>query len=330
MSGEGDKRIKVIAGTTGRSFGSESAAVAVQSVSDAKLYVELKATFYDFCGQQLVKTFTYTVPPRGKVGGSPFFDGFEFSPKCEGSKKYGDKFVTRLSNVKLELVSIKEVGTGNKAVTLKALKCDDLVQYRDKKLLIQWDKQRAKYQVRAELVNDIKKQKETLQRSSRAATTDLHIITLTLKTAANTIEDLIAVSSPQGHLLKTAREAGKKAVTRVAVYEAIKKGDKALEALSAEQVEKTIAIQALTELGKLGNILSLVKNFHDNINTWADYQKLKEDVNKQMAAFDRAIEKYNGQLAKSMAGFEEINQYKEYIDAYLAENCKGPGSTKNQ
>ena len=323
LQGAGDKRITAFIGSTGWSMGSESSSVVVQNLTNTKLYVKFLATYSDFCGNKSTHTFSLTVNPMAKAGGSPWFDGYSFTTKCEGNKQYSDKFKSRLSNIKLELVSIKEDATAKTTTDKnKAVDCRQLAQYRDNKLLAQWDKQRNKYKIKGELVSDIKKQKETLQKTSKAATSDWHIVTLTLKTAANTIEDLINVSSPQGHLLKTAKDAGVKYVTKVAVYEAIKKGDKALEALSSEEVQKTIAVQAATDLGKLGSLLGLIKNLHDNINNWSDYQKVKEEVNKQMAALNNAVVKYNTELGKSAGSFKEINQYKNYIDAYLAEHCK--------
>ena len=304
-------------------MGSEGTSVLVQNLSETKLYVKFLATYSDFCGNKSTHTFSLTVNPKAKAGGSPWFDGHDFSTKCKSDKQYNDKFRSRLSNIKLELVSIKEAATANTNTDKnKAIDCKQLVQYRDNKLPALWDRQRNKYKIKAELVSDIKNLKDTLLKTSKVATSDWQIVRLTLKMAANTIEDLINISSPQGHLLKTAKDAGVKYVTKVAVYEAIKKGDKALEALYSEDVHNTILTHAVTDLGKLGSLLGAIKNFRDNINNWSDYQEVKGEVNKQMAALNKAVDKYNSELNKTAGSINEINQYKNYIDAYLAEHCK--------
>ncbi|RZS74433.1 hypothetical protein EV199_0281 [Pseudobacter ginsenosidimutans] len=323
LSGAGDKRITAFIGSTGWSMGSEGTSVLVQNLSETKLYVKFLATYSDFCGNKSTHTFSLTVNPKAKAGGSPWFDGHDFSTKCKSDKQYNDKFRSRLSNIKLELVSIKEAATANTNTDKnKAIDCKQLVQYRDNKLPALWDRQRNKYKIKAELVSDIKNLKDTLLKTSKVATSDWQIVRLTLKMAANTIEDLINISSPQGHLLKTAKDAGVKYVTKVAVYEAIKKGDKALEALYSEDVHNTILTHAVTDLGKLGSLLGAIKNFRDNINNWSDYQEVKGEVNKQMAALNKAVDKYNSELNKTAGSINEINQYKNYIDAYLAEHCK--------
>lgn len=323
LSGAGDKRITAFIGSTGWSMGSEGTSVLVQNLSDTKLYVKFLATYSDFCGNKSTYNFSLTVNPKAKAGGSPWFDGHSFTTKCKGDKQYSDKFRSRISNIKLELVSIRKGATANTNTDKnKAIDCKQLVQYRDNKLVAQWDRQRNKYKIKAETISDIKKLKDTLLKTSKVATSNWQIVRLTLKMTANTIEDLINISSPQGHLLKTAKDAGVKYVSKVAVYEAIKKGDKALDALYSEDVHTTILTHAVTDLGKLGSLLGAIKNFRDNINNWSDYQEVKGEVNKQMLALNKAVEKYNLELSKTANNIKEINQYKNYIDAYLAEHCR--------
>jgi hypothetical protein len=105
-----DKRIKAFFATPGRSFGSEETVVAVENLTDKKLSVEFSVTYTDLCGVTTTKKFTHTVPAKGKAGGSPWFDGKNFSPECKETKKYGERFVTKIADIKLELVSVKELG----------------------------------------------------------------------------------------------------------------------------------------------------------------------------------------------------------------------------
>ena len=71
----------------------------------------------------------------------------------------------------------------------------------------------------------------------------------------------------------------------------------------------------------MGNILSFVKNFLDNIQSFGDCPNVKQEVNIQMANLNKSLATYNSQLSASQADIKAINQYKEFIDHYLKENC---------
>lgn len=320
LDANADKRIKAFFATTGSSMGSEESSLAVENLTETKLAVKFKVTLVDFCGTSTLRNISYTIPPLGKAGFSAWFDGASYSTKCKDGKKWDEKFFSRINSAKIEIVSIQEIQT-NVAGAGKKLNCQDLIAYRDKKLVALLDKQTKKYQLNTNMVKDINDLKDSLLKQSNSATSNKNLVILTLKTAANAIEDIINIGTPQGYLLKVAKSSTATTVSRVAFYEIVKKGDKAFEAVASEDVAKTLAVQAATDLGKMVSILAFIKNVHDNIQSLSDYQNVKQEVNKQMANLSKSMASYNSKVTNSQANIKTLNQYKEYIDQYLKENC---------
>lgn len=320
LQGGGDERITAFLGSTGYSFGTEGTTVVVENRTDTKLVVTFLVQYTDLCGTTIERKVTHRVGPRAKAGTSAWLDGWDYAPKCDQKKKYADNFYSKLGSVKLQLLSVAESGF-TASVGAKGLDCKQLVAYRDETLVNIWDKQRDKYVIHAQQVADLKKMRADLQKQTGTATSNLNLVLLTLKTAANAVEDIISAASPQGHLLSVAKKSGTVAINRVKIYEAVKKGDKTFELLATEDVHKALALQALTELGRLGSIAAFIKNAHDNINSFADYQAVKGEVDKQMAMLNNALSSYNLKLKGSYAGIQELNTYKEFIDTYLKEHC---------
>ena len=203
----------------------------------------------------------------------------------------------------------------------QVINCKDLIKYRDVDLPKVLDNQLKKYQINREQVKEITEIKNKLKEDTWKATTNLNLITLTLKTAANAIEDIIGASTPQGYLLKISKESAKR-IDYAKVYEAIKKGKSALDLTASNNIERDIALEAFLELTSLSNSLAIVKNLMENLGQMNDYSNVIAEVRKQVSAADKAIADYNKKLASSNLIIDEINQYKNYIDEYLQKNCK--------
>lgn len=112
-----DKRFTALFGTPGRSFGTEECVVSVTSRYTKTLYIEFKLTLTDLCGNKKEQIIKRTVGPGKNVGGTPWFDGFNYDPACEAKKKYGDNFYTKVQSVSLEVLSVKEKEDPNKTIT---------------------------------------------------------------------------------------------------------------------------------------------------------------------------------------------------------------------
>jgi hypothetical protein len=61
---------------------------------------------------------------------------------------------------------------------------------------------------------------------------------------------------------------------------------------------------------------------NENLTQQADYLETRKEVNNQLSSIEKAMTAYNAKLALSKKNLESFNQYKNYIDAYLIENCK--------
>lgn len=110
---ETDTRFTALFGSTGRSFGSEGCSVSVTSRTEKKLYIEFSLVITDFCGQSTTRKITRTVEPGKTAGNSPWFDGFDYSTKCEQNKKYGENFYTRIQSIELTIVKVTELAGKN-------------------------------------------------------------------------------------------------------------------------------------------------------------------------------------------------------------------------
>jgi hypothetical protein len=112
-----ENRLKFKFGTIGQNFGSEATACSIENVSSSKLFVEIKLTKTDFCGGNITTTISATVKPHEKVGGSTWMGigQHDYTTSCKQNKKYGEKFITKIFTVSLQIVSIKNLDDPNPA-----------------------------------------------------------------------------------------------------------------------------------------------------------------------------------------------------------------------
>ena len=109
-----ETRLKFKFGTVGHSLGSEATACSIENVSNSKLLVEIKLTKTDFCGGTTTTSISATVKPHEKVGGSTWMGigQHDYTTSCKLNKKYGEKFITKIFTVSLEIVSVKDLTAG--------------------------------------------------------------------------------------------------------------------------------------------------------------------------------------------------------------------------
>jgi len=202
------------------------------------------------------------------------------------------------------------------------MSCEDMVRYRDKVLPKIIDAQTKKYKIQDEHIEYIKKLRTDLETETARGTSNWNILPLTLKFAANTIEDAIGMATPKGYLMKIAKQAGAKVVGRLAFYEWVKKGKDALEAMTNKDTEEALANHMANEIGNLAPPVALIKRMNENLNEQLDFMETCKEVKNQLSSIEKAMTAYNAKLALSKKNIESFNQYKNYIDAYLMDNCK--------
>jgi hypothetical protein len=202
------------------------------------------------------------------------------------------------------------------------MNCEDMVKYRDEALPKMLDKLTKKYKIQDEHIEYIKKLRTELETETALGTSNWNILPLTLKFAANTIEDAIGMATPKGYLMKIAKQAGAKVVGRLVFYEWVKKGKDALEAMTNKDTEEALANHMANEIGNLAPPVALIKRMNENLNEQLDFMETCKEVKKQLSSIEKAMTAYNAKLALSKKNLESFNQYKNYIDAYLIENCK--------
>jgi hypothetical protein len=203
----------------------------------------------------------------------------------------------------------------------KPISCEDLVRYRDDDFLKLYDKKRTAYEITGDHMNVIKKLRVELEEGSRYTVSDWHLLTLTMKTLSNSLEDILGASSPQGKVLALASRTGRVVLTRASFLENIGKTKDAFETMTSEEVEKDIAIQVAGELGQVGKVAMFFKNLKDNVVGFKDFTNVQRDVKMQLALLDKAINAYNAKLKRPYTAFQEINNYKLFIDDYLKTHC---------
>lgn len=200
--------------------------------------------------------------------------------------------------------------------------CEALINYRDNGLAEIWETKQEKFKIKKEAIADIEKIKGDLLSETKYASSDIQPILLTIKSLANVIEDAIGLASPQGKMINMAKQAGTVSVRSEKVYKLIKSGRGALEASMSDDVETTLAKQATLDLAKANSGLAFFVNIHDNIKSFQDFSDLRGDIRTQLVQIEASLAKHNAQLSKPYSDFIEINNYKNYIDTYLSENCK--------
>lgn len=200
--------------------------------------------------------------------------------------------------------------------------CKELVSYRDTDLIKIWKEKQDKYRISKDAVLDIQNLKTNLLSDTNYANSDIQPILLIIKTLANTIEDAVGMASPQGKLINLAKQSGEVTVKSEKVYKLIESGKSNLEAAMSEDVEKTIAKQALLDLAGARSGLAFFVNLHDNLRSFQDFSDMRGEIKIQLSQIENSLERYNQALEKPYSAFREINNYKNYIDIYLKENCK--------
>jgi DNA-binding transcriptional regulator GbsR (MarR family) len=65
-----------------------------------------------------------------------------------------------------------------------------------------------------------------------------------------------------------------------------------------------------------------IKRMNENLNEQLDFMETCKEVKNQLSSIEKAMTAYNAKLALSKKNLESINNYKDYINAYLLENCK--------
>jgi hypothetical protein len=214
----------------------------------------------------------------------------------------------------------KQVATG--VAPGQAVHCEDLVSYRDVDLLRLWNKQRDKYQIQQQHVEEVKRLQRTLLDETNWSTSNWQLGLLAVKTLANTTEDFIGIATPQGMLKGIAKKPAKFLLANKDNMELYLKGSKAaLAGATTDDIVTTVAWEALSDLNQFTRSAALFNNVGENISSFAEFYRNREAIVTQVALLDKAIASYNAKLQSNSMGFARINNYKNYVDAYLAKNC---------
>ncbi|MVN74883.1 hypothetical protein GO988_00935 [Hymenobacter sp. HMF4947] len=210
----------------------------------------------------------------------------------------------------------------SRPATGRAMSCEDLVYYRDVELLSLWNKQRDKYAIQQNHVADVKRLKSDLLKESNWSTSNWQVGLLAVKTLANTTEDFLGIATPQGALRRMAKKPVSFLVANKESIELYVKGGKtALSGATTDDIVMTVAAEALSDLNQLTKSAALLQNLAGNIASFQEYYGSREVIETQVTLLDKAIASYNAKLQSNSAGFARINNYKNYVDAYLAKSC---------
>lgn len=206
--------------------------------------------------------------------------------------------------------------TSNSKLTTE--ECEELVQFRDVQLIKIWDKTISNYRISEKQIADLNKYKEQLSDDTWYATTNLHVVTLTLKLASNTVEDILNIVAP-------VKAATVNLMLTVTGFKFLDYDTKRRDILASDDIIKSTAklmakeVAGLTPFGAIPNMLD---NLSENLHTLDDYANVQSEVTLQLKNFEKAIKNFNLKLNSVQSDLVEINQYKSYIDRYLNENCK--------
>jgi len=201
--------------------------------------------------------------------------------------------------------------------------CKSLVFLRDSMLLAQFDKVRTKYAIKADAVNTFNKLKMDLYDNHKWTSTNFLLIAMSLKTVANCVEDILVATHPPAQLMKGGSQIS------LDLYKWAKdnqkKIDKDQEDLTKVKIYKDMEVSiggALSLLSKrLGGVHSFIKNLNENVNNFIDLDNYRSELKLQMKSLDDALANYTKQMAEPQNNFEIINDYKNYIDKFLSDNC---------
>ena len=208
------------------------------------------------------------------------------------------------------------------ATKFASMSCKDMVRFRDTILPKMLNAQAKKYKIQEEHIQYLNKLRVDLESETARGTSNWNILALTVKFGVNTIEDAIGMASPQGYLMNLAKETGIKTVSKLIFMKWVKKGLDTLEILTKENVDEELANFMADEIGTIAPPVKLLKRMSENLNQQTDFMELCKEVKTQLSAIQKAMTAYNAKLALSKKNIESLNQYKNYIDAYLIENCK--------
>ena len=208
------------------------------------------------------------------------------------------------------------------ATKFASMSCKDMVRFRDTILPKMLNAQAKKYKIQEEHIQYLNKLRIDLESETAQGTSNWNILALTVKFGVNTIEDAIGMASPQGYLMNLVKESGVKTVSKLIFMKWVKKGLDTLEILTKENVDEELANFLADEIGTIAPPVKLLKRMNENLNQQTDFMELCKEVKTQLSAIQKALTAYNAKLAMSKKNLESINNYKDYINAYLLEKCK--------
>ncbi len=213
--------------------------------------------------------------------------------------------------------------------------CDALVKYRDEELLHTYDSIVKMYNVKAGNMNWIKEMKqEAMDESKWEASNAVGVIKI-INTICNGIQNTIGIASPQGNIIKMAKQVHSKKLQKAIrnkqqYFDAFKKGISYTQKLVSEDIEEKFITDAIVEeLGVIGNIYSLFADMKKDYTDFKDWRQLRVDVSVQLDMFDKSINSYRQKLDIDKPKIEQVIKYNEYITEYLNLNCRNVNKDKN-
>lgn len=210
--------------------------------------------------------------------------------------------------------------------------CADLVAYRDVTLHRIWEQRRKALGASITQLADVVEVKKEFNDDifMKYAASNWTMLPMILKTAADAIEDVVAMATPSGHIAAEVARAPKLLVRDPEqVYELIGEGRDMLEVASAADAEAAMASAAAVTLVKLSPVANMLKNLSSNLQTFEDFNQARPEILAQFAMVEKVLKQRREQSKQSYQSYRQFQAYVDGVTLYLQREC-GPGPQKGK
>jgi hypothetical protein len=197
------------------------------------------------------------------------------------------------------------IGTFN--IQSQEMSCEELLRYRNTKILTNYIKQKNRYRISEQHINYIVKIKQSLINDTSYATSGYATIAMTVKTVNDVIDNTLSLIT-----IKNIPKNYKR------ILDAIKFGKKAFDQLNTDKIDE-ISVKIIRE--HLSSILWKFSDLKDNLNNFRQQRLLKKDLIVAFNNIEKELKIYNKRLSDKSHSLSELQDYLSYIDNYLKNNC---------
>lgn len=204
----------------------------------------------------------------------------------------------------------------------QSMTCKDLVEYRNHQLVSDFDKAVKKYTVAREslsFLQDVKN--ESLQlRKSQPMINQAFQLTLSLKTVADTISDLLKINPQTGLAIGGIQNGSIWAESIINTSTAVNlsnslKDEKVGEYLTAEIISQHSSIGAA-----VSSAYNLSKNIKEQYSEYKDGQEILNIIDQNILVLEKQIKKLEEQVNSNSLKINTINSIKKKIDSQCGFN----------